>query len=122
MYQESTVVLQSPDGQKMMIIDKHANGRVGVDLKIEDKPARRLLDFPVDAPPAVGQWLPDSKRIVYSRDGVMWIVSIDTGEKKLYPWNRSDAVAFTDLSRNGREALFVRERMNGKLILIDNFH
>jgi Tol biopolymer transport system component len=121
MHEDSTLALESPDGQKLMILDNHL-GTAGLSVKNGDKPLMRLVDGPVDGGTNLFEWLPDGKRFVYTKGGVIWVVSVDSGERSLYPWKRSDAVAFTDISRDGKEALFVKERMNGKLILIDNFH
>jgi hypothetical protein len=56
------------------------------------------------------------------KSGELWMVSIETGKTKRYPWKNTDALSFSDVSPDGKHTLFVRERMNAKLILIDNFH
>jgi len=119
MVDDSTFVLQSPDGQKLAFLDNHV-GKAGLSVKLTDKPAKSLIQDRLDGRGV--RWLPDSKNIVYMKSGEMWMVSIETGKTKRYPWKSTDALSFSDVSPDGKHSLFVKERMNAKLILIDNFH
>jgi eukaryotic-like serine/threonine-protein kinase len=119
MVDDSTFVLQSPDGQKLAFLDNHV-GKAGLSVKLTDKPAKSLIQDRLDRRGV--RWLPDSKNIVYMKSGEMWMVSIETGKTKRYPWKSTDALSFSDVSPDGKHSLFVKERMNAKLILIDNFH
>jgi serine/threonine protein kinase len=119
MADDSIVVLQSPDGQKLALIDNHV-GKAGLSIKLTDKPAKNLIQERLNRGSV--RWMADSKNIVYMKSGELWMVSIETGKTKRYPWKSTDALSFSDVSPDGKHTLFVRERMNAKLILIDNFH
>jgi Tol biopolymer transport system component len=119
MVEDSTVVLQSPDGQKLAIIDTHV-GKAGLSIKLADKPVKSLVQGKLDG--GNFTWFPDSKNMTFVRNGELWVLSIETGKAKRYPWKSTEALSFSDLSPDGKHTLFVRERMNAKLILIDNFH
>jgi Tol biopolymer transport system component len=119
MVDDSTFVLQSPDGQKLAFLDNHV-GKAGLSVKLTDKPAKSLIQGRLDGKGV--RWLPDSKNIVYMKSSEMWMVAIETGKTKRHPWKSTDAISFSDMSPDGKRSLFVKERMNAKLILIDNFH
>jgi len=119
MVEDSTLVLQSPDGQKLAIIDTRV-GKGGLSIKLVDKPVKNLVQGKLDG--GNFAWFPDSKNMTFVRNGEVWVLSIETGKTKRYPWKSTDALSFSDVSPDGKHTLFVRERMNAKLILIDNFH
>lgn len=119
MSEDSVIALQSPDGQKLLLLDSHF-GKAGISVKLNDRPAKSLVQGRLDGGGV--NWFPDSKNITYLKNGEMWILSIETGKTKRYPWRSTDALSLSDVTPDGKRTLFVRERMNAKLILIDNFH
>jgi len=119
--EDSVIVSESPDGAKLAIVDTRPD-KLGLSLKIKDKPPRRIPD----AVPTIGfgafyRWSPDSKNFIFSQRGLLWTVSVETGKIQRYVWKNQEAVGFDDISPDGRQTVFVKQRMNAKLILIDNF-
>jgi serine/threonine protein kinase len=122
MSDDSTVVAQSPDGSKLAIYDGRP-GRTGIYVKVQEKPVRKVYDGRLQQGPGfVLKWLPDSKSCLFSKNGEYWIVSIEKGSPQRLPRKNTDALGFSDISPDGRQTVFVKQRMNAKLILIDNFH
>jgi Tol biopolymer transport system component len=68
------------------------------------------------------EWSPDGKGIVFSRNGELQSMNIATGNYLPYPWKNTDAIGFNDISPDGNQTVYIKQRMNAKLILIDNFH
>jgi Tol biopolymer transport system component len=118
LFEDSTVVFPSPDGTKLAIIDSRHDRR-GLWIKTKDKESKRFLDRPLAGG---GRWLSDSKRFAFPHGDEIWILSIETGKIQPYPWKNPEAVSPSDLSQDGAQTVFVKQRMNAKLILIDNFH
>jgi len=115
MYEDSTVVLASPNGLALAISDSRTASK-GLWVRTRNRSPKKLLDEP-----AFYAWVPDSKYIVFPKAGLPWMVSVETGKTQRVPWKNE--VAFpSDLSTDGKQSLFVKPRMNAKLILIDNFH
>ena len=119
---DSVVVLQSPDGLKLMVVDRHT-GKSSLSVKEHDKPEKLLYEGPIDRG-ALGffLWFPDSKSFIFSKEGERQSISVETGKIRPYSWKNSDAVAFDDINPDGKQTVYIKQRMNAKLILIDNFH
>ena len=116
MYEDSTIVYDSPDGVKQAIVDSRDQSK-GVWLKLKDKPPRKLIEGS-----SVIRWLPDSKSLLFRKNDDLWTVSVETGKSQPYPWKNTEVISFDDFSPDGKHTVFVKQRMNAKLILIDNFH
>jgi Tol biopolymer transport system component len=105
----------------MAILDFRPD-RLGIWLKMGDKPPRRITDSPtILGPGALYHWSPDSKNFIYAERGGLWTVSVETGKIQRYLWKNQEAIGFDDISPDGRQTVFIKQRMNAKLILIDNF-
>ncbi len=118
---DSVVVIESPDGLKLALYDIRA-GTGGMSVRMADSSIRKLVDGTFDPPPNVTQWFPDSKRFLYTKGGEVWSVSIETGNIEQYPWKNAEVFSLSDISPDGQQTVFVKQRLNAKLILIDNFH
>ncbi len=112
---DSTLVLQSPDGHKLLVADS----RTGVSIKEDGKAPLHLPQINVVRPPL---WLPDGKSLVVLKGSELLAVSATTGRLQPYVWNNSDAVRFDGFTPDGKHTVFVKPRTSSKLILIDNFH
>ncbi|OLD60705.1 MAG: hypothetical protein AUI33_15410, partial [Ignavibacteria bacterium 13_1_40CM_2_61_4] len=120
-FEDSVIVSESPDGAKLAIVDTRPD-KFGLLLKIKDKPPRRISEAaPTITAGAFSRWSPDSKNFIFAQDGVLWTVSVETGKLQRYVWKNPEAVGFDDFSPDGKHTVFVKQRMNAKLILIDNF-
>jgi dipeptidyl aminopeptidase/acylaminoacyl peptidase len=117
---DSSYVFPSPDGRSLCLI-KGGDRKIKVSVKPVNKPPKVLMD---DANRGGGfmRWLPDGKGIVLRRNDELWTLSVETGKAQRYSWNATDAIAFDDLSADGKHSVYVKKRMNAKLILINNFH
>ncbi|HEY4643922.1 MAG TPA: hypothetical protein VIH68_04320, partial [Bacteroidota bacterium] len=115
-YGDSTVVLSSPDGKMLAIDDARAATR-GLWVKVKDAAPKVLVEGAVENM----QWSPDGKSILFVRNDQQWVVSVETGKAQRYPWKNPEVVSFDDLSPDGKQTVFVKRRMNAKLILIENF-
>jgi serine/threonine protein kinase/Tol biopolymer transport system component len=113
---DSTIVYDSPNPVMRAIKDSRRPTK-GVWLWANEKPLKKLLDDPVDV-----RWSPDGKSLLYKMAGAIWTLSPVTGKSQLYPWKNDEVLSFDDVSPDGKHTLFVKRRMNAKLILIDNVH
>ena len=66
-------------------------------------------------------WEPDGSSLVFGTQGNMAQVSLETGSVVPYQWKNPEAVYFNHFSPDGKQTLFVKNRTQSKLILIDNF-
>jgi hypothetical protein len=66
-------------------------------------------------------WDPGGGSLVFARSGSMMEVSLETGNVRPYTWKNPEAVYFNQFSPDGKQTLFVKNRPQSKLILIDDF-
>jgi serine/threonine protein kinase len=66
-------------------------------------------------------WHPDGRSMVFATSGNMMQISLETGSVQSYPWKNPEAVYFNHFSPDGKRTLFVKNRPQSKLILIDDF-
>ena len=117
---DSSAVFRSPDGNNLCYV-KIREGVTKISVKLVGNPPKGVLEGP-SRNLAFWRWLTDGKSIVVLQNDELWTIASESGKLERYPWNTSDAIAFSDLSPEGTHSLFVKTRMNAKLILIDNFH
>ena len=115
--EDTTAVLFAPDGQRSLFIDRRG-GTNRISLRIPGGAQRTLHEGNF----AGIRWFPDGKSIFLIKTGESaWIISPDTGKSRAYTW-KNTAVSFpNDLSPDGKATLFVKNRTQAKLILIDSF-
>jgi serine/threonine protein kinase len=115
--EDSTVVLFAPDGQRSLFIDRR-----GATIRISLRnPSGALQTFHEGNFGGI-QWSLDGKNIyLIKTDGTALIISPDTGKARSYAWKNTAIPLPSDLSPDGKSTLFVKNRIQAKLILIDNF-
>ena len=114
---EDSVTLRSRSGATYRVtLDWHAKGQLW-HAEREGKPRRLLHEGPLHRV----RWHRDGERILFERQGKPWMLWIASGQMEPYPWKNPDIVSFSDVTTDGKRTVFVRDRTQSKLILIDNF-
>ena len=116
-FEDSTVVLFSPDMKARLVIDRR-HGEVRVSVRNPDGTQRILHggDF-------LGiRWSGDGKEIVLAKsDGSVSLITPGTGKTRPLIWKEPATMFPDDMTADRKASVFVRNRRQSKLILIDNF-
>jgi serine/threonine protein kinase len=115
--EDSTVVLFAPDGQRSLFVDRRG-GPIRISLRNPGGAQQTLHEGNFGGI----RWTPDGKNIfLVETDGTAFLISPETGKARPYVW-KNTAIPFpSDLSPDGKSAVFVKNRTEAKLIIIDNF-
>jgi Tol biopolymer transport system component len=113
-YEDSTIVFGSPDLQKQAIEDLRARSK-GIWIVAPGTPITKLVDEISDV-----RWSREGRSLYYLKNDEVWTVSVETGNSHRYPWKNPEVLSFDDISPDGNHTVFVKRRMNAKLILMEN--
>ncbi len=115
--EDSTLVFFSPSGDGEVLLD----WRSGNNLWFIRARGGSFKQFHQGGLPLEHLWEPDlAMLVVFTQEGMVQ-VSPETGSVTPYLWKNPEAVSFDHFSPDGSQTLFVKNRTQSKLILIDNF-
>ncbi len=115
--EDSTRTFLSPDGTSSLIADRRG-GQIRVSVRSSDGQEKTIHRGNY-----LGLfWTRDGKYIVLVKtDGMPYLVSPVTGQARLYIWKDTRTVGPSDITGDWKSSVSIRNRMQSKLIIIDNF-